>query len=107
MAGKEELFVDLQLLYQRMLILANSYGVDLVELFKHELSIYPPSLFKMNGDLRYADDKAIFTDFIANLCAPEPTSLDKDNLQFERSVIDMCSMLHAKVMWKKGDKYGK
>ena len=28
MAGKEELIVDPQLLYQRMLILANSYGVD-------------------------------------------------------------------------------
>ena len=102
MAGKEELFVDPQLLYQRMLILANSYGVDLLELFKHELSIYPPSLFKRNGELRYADDKAILTDFIAKLYAP---ALDKDKLQIERTVIDMGSMLHARVMWKKGDTY--
>ena len=90
-----------------MVIPANIYGVDLLELLKHKLSIYPPSLFKRNGELRYADDKAILTDFIANLYAREPTSLDKNNLQIERSVIDMVSMLHVKVIWKKGHKYGK
>lgn len=107
MAGKDELVIEPDSVFQRLLILANNCDVDLLFLFAHELSLYPPSMFIKNYEMRYADDKSQLTDFIARLCLPESTPEDKDALQIEKTVIDMGSMLRSKVKWSKGDTYGK
>ena len=81
--------------------------INIDQLFEHELSVYPPSLFDKNGQLRLAEDKATLTNQIAKECKPESTPDDKDALFIEKSVLDMGSLLHTKVLWKKGDSYKK
>ena len=87
--------------------LPDNCDVSIDELFEYELSVNPTALFTENGLLRSADDKTKLTDCIADACKPDSTPEDKDNLQIERSVIDMGSLLQTKVMWRKGDTYGK
>ena len=79
MVGKEELVIEPDPLFQRLLILANNSEIDLPYAFKHELSLYPPSLFKNNYELHYADDKANLTDHIAKFyqTGPIPEDIEK------------------------------
>ena len=107
MVGEEEVFIDHNLLFQRSLVLMRNPEINIDQLFEHELSVHPPSLFNANGHLRSADDKAALTNLIVKECKPESTLEDKDNLLIERSVLDMGSLLRTKVMWKKGDTYDK
>ena len=107
MVGKEELVIEPDPLFQRLLILANNSDIDLPYVFEHELSLFPPSLFKKNYELRYADDKANLTDHIAKFYQTGPIPKDIEHLGIEKSVIDMGSLLRTKVKWKKGETYGK
>ena len=87
-------------------MIADISDITKKEIFETELSLYPPSLFGTNGLLRSADDKANLTDYIALECKPQSTPEDKNNLQIERSVLDMGSLLQTKVCFKKVDTYG-
>ena len=89
--GKEDKVIDVQLFFQRCLVLMGNPDVNIDQLFEHELSVYPTSLYNKNGHLRSADDKAALTNYIANECKPESTPEDKENLSIEKSVLDMGS----------------
>ena len=102
-ADGEVVEFDPNMLLQRCLVLMRNPDVNLEQLFEHELSVCPPSLFNKNGHLRSADDKAALTNLIVKECKPESTPEDKKNLLIERSVLDMGSFLRTKVIWKKGD----
>ena len=103
--GEEEVVIDPQLLFQRLLIIANSIDIGAFELWEYELSIHPLAIITKNGQLRIVHDKANLTSHLTELCKPESVSEDKD-LILECTVLDMGSILH-KVPWKKGDTYGK
>ena len=94
-----------QLLFQRLLIIANSIDIGSVQLWEYELSINPLAIITKNGLLRPVTDKAKLTSYLAQFCKPESVPEDEDNLLFECSVLDMGSILH-KVPLKKGDTYG-
>ena len=103
--GKEEVVIDPQLLFQRLLIIANSIDISSVQLWEYELSINPLAIITKNGLLRPVSNKAKLTSYLAQFCKPESIPEDEDNLLVECSVLDMGSILH-KVPWKKGDTYG-
>ena len=105
MIGEEEMVFDPLVLFERALVIADSSDITKKEVFEHELSLNPPSLFGNNGLLRSADDKANLTDHIAQEYQSESTT-EKENLQIESTVIDMGSLLWAKVIFNKGDTYG-
>ncbi|KAL5019525.1 hypothetical protein ScPMuIL_002417 [Solemya velum] len=65
-----EVTVDPQLLFQRLLIVANSSDCDLEEVLKFELSVYPAALFDKNGLLRQAN-KPQLSEAIAALIPKE------------------------------------
>ena len=67
----EVVAVDPQLLFQRLLIVANNSDIDLNEVFKYELSVYPPSLFTKEGMLNSAT-KPKLADAIAKRCEGNP-----------------------------------
>ena len=106
LVGNEEVVIDPLVLFERALVIADISDITKKEIFETELSLYPPSLFDTNGLLRSADDKANLTDYIAVECKPQSTPEDKNNLQNERSVLDMGSLLRTKVCFKKVDTYG-
>ena len=106
LVDKDKVVIEPIALYERALVIADISDITKKEIFEHELSLYPPSLFGGDGLLRTAEDKSNLTDNIAQLCAPESTAMDKNNLQIERTVLDMGSMLRTKVNFSKGDTYG-
>ena len=59
--GKEEVVIDPQLLFQRLLIIANSIDIGSVQLWEYELSINPLAIITKNGYLRPVSNKAKLT----------------------------------------------
>jgi hypothetical protein len=62
----EEIHVDPQLLFQRLLTATNGEGLDLSDLFQYELSSSPSSLFDDSGQMRVAY-KTSLAEYIWNL----------------------------------------
>ena len=50
---------DTQLIYSRVMGLVSTRSIDLKDLFSHELSPIPTSMFNNNGDMRIATSKSI------------------------------------------------
>ena len=105
LVDKEKVVIEPITLYERALVIADISDITKKQVFEHELSLYPPSLFGGNGLLRTADDKSKLTECIAKLCAPESIPNDINNLQIERTVLDMGSILRTKVNFNKGEAY--
>ena len=101
MIGKEEVVIDPQLLFQRLLIIPNSSDIVAVQLWEYELSIHPLAIITKNGLLHLVGDKANITSYLTQICEPESIPDDIDNLLFESSVLDIGSILH-KVPRKMG-----
>ena len=99
--GKEMEVMDLLVLFERALVIADISDIIEKYVFKHELSFYRPSICCSNGLLRSADDKSNLTDYIAQKCLPESTPEDKNNLSIESTVIDMGSLLQSRVKFNK------
>ena len=101
----EALQVDPQLLFQRLVTVANglSEELDLPPVFEYELSCPPAALFDPSGLLREAD-KAKFADALV-LAAPPESELD---VVVETSdseyVVDGGSLLH-RIPWKRSDTF--
>ena len=106
MIGKEEVVIDPLLMIERALIIANNSDITKQEVFEHELSVSPPSIFDSDGQLRVADDKANLTDYIAQKCQQELSSEDDYVLQIGNTVIDMGSILRGRINFEKGETYG-
>ena len=104
-AGNETIAVpvDPQLLFQRLLLVANSEpNRDLKGLFKHELSSYPASLFDAHGVMREAN-KPQLADALES-CTPTAVGGDAPQRIPEYYVLDGGSLLY-RIPWKKDDTY--
>ncbi|KAL5005019.1 hypothetical protein ScPMuIL_018475 [Solemya velum] len=100
--GREKVTVDPQLLFHRLLIVANSSDCDLEEVLKFELSVYPAALFAKNGLLRQAS-KPQLSEAIADLIPKENT--DGEWVQAKYNVLDGESLIH-RFPWKKDATFG-
>ena len=99
-AGNIEVSIDPQLLFQRLLIIASNTEIDLDELFKYELSIYPPSLFEGNGLLNLARKNQLSDSIAKKIDSfPEPNTINAQS-----HVIDGGSLIH-RFEWKKGETF--
>ena len=49
---------------ERALIVTNNSDLTKQDVFECELSVYPPSIFNSDGQMRLADDKSNLTDYI-------------------------------------------
>ena len=97
----DKVVVDPQLLFQRLLIVANNSNCDLDELLKHELSTYPTSLFDKHGFLREAT-KPQLSEAMASTTAAAPQSRTaSQQTASEYHVFDGGSLIH-RFQWKKG-----
>lgn len=96
----EELVVDPQLLFQRLLIIVNNSNLNLDDVFKYELSVYPPSLFTKYGLLNTAG-KPKLADAIAKLCKDTPGTKIPE---VECNVVDGGLLLH-RLPWTKGETF--
>ncbi|KAG1689105.1 hypothetical protein GQR58_007844 [Nymphon striatum] len=97
----DKVVVDPQLLFQRLLIVANNSNCDLDELLKHELSTYPTSLFDKHGFLREAT-KPQLSEAMASTTAAAPQSRTASQQTApEYHVFDGGSLIH-RFQWKKG-----
>ena len=96
----DEINVDPQLLFQRLLAAANGETNDLSELFNYELTSSPSSIFDNSGLMRLADKSAL-TDVIWKLgdCA-STTGIEMHT----DCVLDGGSLLH-RLPWTKGDTF--
>ncbi len=102
-AGGEAIVIDPQLLFQRLLIVAKSTpDCNLDDLFKHELSSVPTSMFDEHGLLREAN-KAQLADTLATLVKVDQSAQSTDKPT--TYVLDGGSLIH-KLPWKKDDTYG-
>ena len=70
----EVVVVDPQLLFQRLLMIVNNSNLNIDDVFKYELSVYPPSLFTKYGLLNTAA-KPKLADAIAKLCKDNPDTI--------------------------------
>ena len=98
--GGEDISVDPQLLFQRLITIADSTLDDTEQLFKHELSANPSSLFDSSGLLREAQ-KPLLANAIWELgkCGVDEIS---ENVVF---VLDGGSLLH-RIPWAYGATFG-
>jgi len=94
----ETLSVDPQLLFQRLLIIANNSDCSLDELFKYELSTHPPALFNKKG-LLLEPNKPQLADAFARTISKEEMAQSSEKPEF--SVLDGGSLLH-RLSWEKG-----
>lgn len=104
-AGNETIAipVDPQLLFQRLLLVANSEPKrDLKGLFKHELASYPASLFDAHGVMREAN-KPQLSDALEN-SAPTAVRGDAPQQIPDYYVLDGGSLLY-RIPWKKDSTY--
>lgn len=95
----EPIFIDTQLLFQRVATVANSMDLDLSDVLTFELCSITPALFDENGLPRKAH-KSNLADYIWNLgnCHPDniPTSI--------QYVLDGGRLLH-RIPWLKREKF--
>ncbi|KAK3085994.1 hypothetical protein FSP39_011885 [Pinctada imbricata] len=95
----DELKVDPQLLFQRLLAATGGHYPDLTEVCKFELSSIPTSMFDTSGVMRLAD-KSSLADYLWKQLSPSEISDDST----ARSVVDGGSLLH-KIPWNRGDTF--
>ena len=94
--------IDPQLLFQRLVIIAkDNADCDLDNLFKHELSALPTSLFDEHGLLREAN-KAQLADTLASFVKVDESAQSVKEPMYH--VLDGGSLIH-RLPWKKGDTY--
>ena len=87
---QERVYVDPQLLFQRLLTVARATENDLMEAFRHELCSFPPSLFESNGLLHPAN-KPVLADAVWTLVHNE-ILVPQGNVQF---VLDVRALLQG------------
>ncbi|VDI23197.1 Hypothetical predicted protein [Mytilus galloprovincialis] len=93
----EEISVDPQLLFQRLVTTANTMFPDVSQVFKYELSAVPAALFEPSGLMRQAQ-KSTLADEIWNT----GSCVFSDDLGTDvRHVIDGGSLIQ-RIPWKKG-----
>ena len=98
----EKIPIDSQLLFQRLLIIANNSDLGVEEVFAYELSSYPTALFDKWGRLREANKPQLGVEIAALV----PKSAFK-SFKEERTVthvLDGGSLLQ-RIPWKKGDTF--
>ena len=93
---QERVYVDPQLLFQRLLTVARATENDLMEAFRHELCSIPSSLFESNGLLLPAN-KPVLADAIWILVDNE-ILVPQGNMQF---VLDGRALLQG-LPWSRG-----
>ena len=77
--------LDPLMLCERALLIADNSDISKKDVFEHELSLNPPSLFGTDGLIRYADDKSNLTNLIANRYQPQSPLKDRTALQIEKN----------------------
>ncbi|KAG0713963.1 hypothetical protein GWK47_015044 [Chionoecetes opilio] len=92
----EKLKIDPQLLFQRLLILANNSDYSLDDLLKYELSAQPTALFDKHGLLRQAN-KPQLADALPSTSSNEGQQTRDSKPVY--NVLDGCSLLH-RFPWK-------
>lgn len=98
--GQEAVQVDPQLLFQRLLQVARDDADRLHEIFQHELTSLPTSLFGGSGFPREAN-KHTLTEFLWSSEESTPASLPCENIKY---ILDGGSLLH-RLPWPKGSSY--
>lgn len=93
----EKVALDPQLLFQRLIIIANNSELTMEEIFKYELCNHPTSLFDKHGLLREAT-KSHLADALFSTVQMNMTGGDKPP---DFQVLDGGSLLH-RIQWKKG-----
>ncbi len=97
----DQVQIDLQLLFQRLVTVVQSSG-DLKSAFKYELCSYPSALFDSSLLLREADKPAL-ADAIWNLSKPhDPAEVSANGIQY---VLDGGALLQC-IPWSSGSTYG-
>ena len=93
-------FIDPALLFQRLLIMAQSGEVSLEGSLEYELCPYPPALFEAKDTLRKADKPAL----LHAIYSFDTREKDKNAPRTDHYVLDGGSLLH-RLSWKNGDTY--
>ncbi|GFO18891.1 hypothetical protein PoB_004539600 [Plakobranchus ocellatus] len=101
----EILQVDPQLLFQRLITVANGLSdeLDFPSVFEHELSCPPAALFDPSGLLREAD-KAKLTDALVSAASQESEKDIVDETSDIEYVLDGGSLLH-RIPWRRSDTF--
>ena len=95
-SNKLHVHIDPQLLFQLLLVVAANEFMDLQDLFKYELCIYPAALFETTFVSRQAD-QPVLADSLWNEVKPEQISQPSQPLY----VLDGGALLH-RIPWKHG-----
>jgi hypothetical protein len=98
----DKLSLDPQLLFQRLLIVANNSECNLDTALMHELSTYPPSLFDKHGHLREANKPQLAE--ALNSATSTTSSTKCQEITPEYTVFDGGSLIH-RFLWKKGSSF--
>ena len=98
--GGEDIDVDPQLLFQRIITVSNSTVEDVEDLFQYELCAYPAALFDSSGLMREAD-KPQLANAIWNMGECGEGDIPKDCA----FVVDGGSLLH-RIPWVQGYSFG-
>ena len=98
MKFNEDVKVDSQLLFQRLLVVGETCD-ELPLVLKHELCSYPPALFEEPGMMRLAN-KSLLADAMWNLLGDHP----QDPTVEKCSVFDGGSLMH-RIIWHRGTTY--
>ncbi|KAK7474940.1 hypothetical protein BaRGS_00033827 [Batillaria attramentaria] len=96
--GEEVVHVDPQLLFQRLLTVAQDNTRKLEEIFRHELTSISTSLFDQNGLLREANKHTLAQYLWSEDRVPDPPPARV------RHIIDGGSLLH-RLPWPRGSSY--
>ena len=103
----DDVNVNPQLLFQRLVAAANDLFPDMSEIFKYELSNYPSALFEPSGLMRQTQ-KSLLADTLWNFgdCTPDA---DVDNPAVENELETLYVMvggsLIQKIPWNKGSTF--
>ncbi|WAR13570.1 hypothetical protein MAR_027750 [Mya arenaria] len=97
--GDEEIYVDPQLLFQRLLTVSDASLDNPFEVFKYELSAVPAALFDSSGLMREAQKPSLANAiWELGVCGGEILT---ENVMY---VLDGGSLLH-RIPWKHGDTF--
>ena len=100
-------FIDSNVLFQRLLVSSESGGCKTSEALCYELTNCPPSLFEAPHLMREATQKATLCDGILKQCSKDahvlPNALPEGPIQF---VLDGGSLLQ-RIPWEKQARFGK
>ena len=96
--------IDPALLFQRLLIVAQTGDVELTTVLDHELCPFPPSLFEAKNVLRKADKPQLATAITKFTSSSSDDSVVNEIPVTDRYVLDGGSLLF-RLKWKEGDTY--